>query len=131
MQFALQVFQTEDHFEFRTIMRGGEPWFVLADVCRALEIGNPSDAARRLDDDEKATLDNVEGRPGQGARVFTVINESGLYALILTSRKEGARRFKKWVTSVVLPSIRKTGGYPAPADHPRLHPTRKPERRPR
>ena len=89
----------------------GEPWFVLADVCRVLEVGNPSDAARRLDEDEKATLDNIEGRPGHGAQSFAIISESGLYSLILTSRKLAAKRFKKWVTAEVLPSIRKTGTY--------------------
>ena len=89
----------------------GEPWFVLADVCRVLEVGNPSDAARRLDEDEKATLDNIEGRPGHGAQSFAIISESGLYSLILTSRKLAAKRFKKWVTAEVLPSIRKTDRY--------------------
>lgn len=112
-------------FEFesqpvRIIERGNEPWFVLADVCRVLEIGNPSDAASRLDEDEKMTLDNTEGHSGQrgGAQSFTIINESGLYSLILTSRKPSAKRFKKWVTAEVLPSIRKTGAYGAPAVDP-------------
>ena len=109
MQYALQVFETEDHFDFRTIDRDGEPWFVLNDVCRALEISNPSDAASRLDADEKAALGitDVIGR----LQSQTIINESGLYSLILTSRKESARRFKKWVTSVVLPQIRRTGSF--------------------
>lgn len=109
LQYELQVFETEDKDHFRTINRDGEPWFVLADVCRALEIGNPSQAATRLDEDEKETLITNEGRPGPQA--MTIINESGLYSLILTSRKDGAKRFKKWITSEVLPSIRKTGGY--------------------
>lgn len=105
-------------FEFesqavRVIDRDGEPWFVLADVCGVLEIGNPSDAASRLDDDEKMTLDNTEGHSGRrgGAQSFTIINESGLYSLVLTSRKPAAKRFKKWVTADVLPTIRKTGTY--------------------
>lgn len=108
MQYALKIFETEDHYDFRTIDRDGEPWFVLADVCRALEIGNASDAARRLDEDEKgvATVDTLGGE-----QRLTVVNEPGLYSLILTSRKEGAKRFKKWVTSVVLPQIRKTGSF--------------------
>lgn len=89
----------------------GEPWFVLADVCRVLEIGNPSQAATRLDDDEKMTLTNNEGRAGSGAQAFTIINESGLYSLILTSRKPAAKRFKKWVTAEVLPAIRRTGRF--------------------
>lgn len=96
----------------RIIERDGAPWFVLADVCRVLEIGNPSDAARRLDDDERDALDIIDpiGRPQRA----TVISESGLYALVLTSRKDAAKRFKRWVTSEVIPSIRKTGSYGAP-----------------
>lgn len=94
----------------------GEPWFVAADVCAALAIGNPSDAVRRLDDDEKMTLDTTEGHSGQrgGAQALNVVSEPGLYSLILKSRKPEARRFKRWVTHEVLPSIRKTGAYAAP-----------------
>lgn len=92
----------------RVIMRDGEPWFVAADVCEALTISNNRDALCRLDDDEKgvATTDT----PG-GQQEMTIINESGLYSLILTSRKPEAKKFKKWVTSEVLPAIRKTGRY--------------------
>ena len=109
MQYALQVFETEDHIEFRTFNRNGEPWFALSDVCRALEIANPRDAASRLDSDEKDAV-GITDAIGR-TQSQTIINESGLYSLILTSRKEGAKRFKKWVTSEVLPSIRRTGGY--------------------
>lgn len=113
MQFALKVFETEDHFDFRIIDRNGEPWFVLVDVCRAIDIKNPSDAASRLDADEKMTLALTEGQSGSrgGPRSMTVINESGLYSLILRSDKPEAKKFKKWVTSEVLPTIRKTGAY--------------------
>jgi prophage antirepressor-like protein len=108
MQYALQVFQYEQEKEFRIIDRNGEPWFVLAEICRELEIGNAAQAASRLDADEKGiiTIDTLGG-----PQKTTVINESGLYSVILTSRKDGAKRFKKWVTSEVLPTIRKTGGY--------------------
>ncbi|NGM39033.1 Bro-N domain-containing protein [Methylobacterium sp. DB0501] len=108
MQYEMKVFQDQDRENFRVLDRGGDPWFVLTDVCRKLEIGNPSDAAKRLDDDEKgvATIDTPGGR-----QPATIISESGLYSLILTSRKEGAKAFRKWVTSEVLPSIRKTGSY--------------------
>lgn len=108
IQYALKVFEYEEKRPFRIIDRNGEPWFVLADVCRELGIGNTSDAARRLDDDEKG-VDSVD-TPG-GFQKMATINESGLYSLILTSRKEGARRFKKWVTAEVLPAIRRTGRY--------------------
>jgi prophage antirepressor-like protein len=99
----------------RVIDREENPWFMLADVCRVLEVGNPSDAAKRLDANEKMTLDTIEGHSGQrgGAQFFTVINESGLYSMILTSRKAAAKRFKQWVTGQVLPMIRRTGRYEA------------------
>lgn len=111
MQYALKVFEYENSRKFRTIDRNGEPWFVLSDVCRELEIGNPSDAARRLDDDEKDTLVNIEGIADSRVQSLVIINESGLYSLILTSRKPAARKFKKWITAEVLPTIRRTGGY--------------------
>src|SRR5690242_9049033 len=114
----LTTFKTPDTlgaFEFRVTNRDGSPWFVLVDVCRVLEIGNPSDAARRLDDDEKSTLDNVEGGKINGLGVIgampTIISEAGLYSLILTSRKPQAKAFKRWVTHEVLPAIHKDGGY--------------------
>lgn len=89
-------------------MQNGEPWWVLADVCKVLEIAQPHHAASRLDDDEK---DRAIVTTLGGSQEMTIINESGLYSLILTSRKPAAKRFKKWVTSEVLPAIRKTGGY--------------------
>ncbi|GCD58211.1 phage associated-antirepressor BRO [Acetobacter pasteurianus NBRC 3280] len=92
----------------RVITRDGEPWFVLADVCSVLDIRNSRDAANRLDDDERGvSITDTLGGPQE----MTVINESGLYSLVLTSRKPTAKRFKKWITSEVIPSIRKTGGY--------------------
>jgi prophage antirepressor-like protein len=80
MQYSLQVFEYEDRRQFRVIDRNGEPWFVLTDVCRELEIGNPSDAARRLDDDERDALDIVD--PIGRLQKTNIINESGLYSLI-------------------------------------------------
>lgn len=109
---ALTPFQFEGE-DVRLFDRNGEPWFVLADVCVVLEHSNPSVAAQRLDEDEKMTLNISEGHSGQrgGAQSITIINESGLYSLVLTSRKPAAKRFKKWVTSEVLPSLRRTGMY--------------------
>lgn len=95
--------------ELRVVMMSGEPWFAAVDVCRALSIGNPSDAIRTLDDDE-VTLGTIEG----SHRQTNLINESGLYALIFKSRKPEAKKFKRWVTHEVLPSIRKTGSYGTP-----------------
>lgn len=101
---ALTVFSFDTH-EVRTVLVDGEPWFVAADVCEALGVKNVTQAMSRLDDDERSMF-NI-GRQGEAC----IINESGLYSLILGSRKPEAKRFKKWVTSEVLPSIRKTGGY--------------------
>ena len=91
----------------------GEPWFVAVDVCTALALSNPSDAIKRLDADEKMTLDTTEGHSGQrgGAQSLNLVSEAGLYSLILTSRKPEAKRFKRWLTHEVLPAIRKTGRY--------------------
>lgn len=99
-------------FTVRALLRDGDPWFVAADVCAALDLGNVSAAISRLDDDEKGVI-SIDTLGGQqhGASV----NESGLYSLILGSRKPEAKPFKKWVTSEVLPAIRKTGGYQQPA----------------
>lgn len=94
--------------EVRTLLIDDQPWFVAADVCQALAVRNNRDALSRLDDDEKgvANTDTLGGAQSVG-----IINESGLYSLILTSRKAEAKRFKKWVTAEVLPAIRKHGRY--------------------
>lgn len=89
----------------RTLTQNNEPWFVLADVCKVLGIKNSADVSKRLDSDERSRF-NL-GRQGEA----TIINESGLYAVILRSDKPQAKPFRKWVTSEVLPTIRKTGGY--------------------
>ncbi len=99
---------TFDKMDVRVIRKDGEPWFVASDVCAALTIADASMAVARLDDDEKGT--SSVGTLG-GEQAMMIISESGLYSLILTSRKSAAKRFKKWVTSEVLPSIRKTGTY--------------------
>ncbi|MDH1766522.1 Bro-N domain-containing protein [Comamonas aquatica] len=96
----------------RVIVRDGQPWFVATDVAMALGYSSPKDAAEHLDADEKGSA--ITRTPGGDQRV-TVINESGLYALVLRSRKPEARKFAKWVTGEVLPSIRKTGSYAKPA----------------
>ena len=92
----------------RVVQADGEPWFVATDVCAVLGLGNVSMALERLDDDEKgvSSIDTLGG-----AQKMAVINESGLYSLVLGSRKPEAKPFKKWVTAEVLPSIRKTGAY--------------------
>lgn len=106
----IQVFDFEDN-AVRVIDIDGEPWFVAADVCRILDIKNSRDAVADLDDDEKgvANTDTLGGR-----QEMRIINESGLYNLIFRSRKPEAKKFRKWVTAEVLPSIRKTGMYVEP-----------------
>jgi prophage antirepressor-like protein len=97
--------------DVRTVAIDGEPWFVAADVCAILEIGRVHDAVRGLDDDEKGA-ESI--RTLGGEQSVSVINEPGLYSLILRSRKPEAKAFKRWITHEVLPAIRRTGGYVAP-----------------
>ena len=112
---SLSVFKFEAH-EVRSITKDGEPWFVVADVAAVLDYSEASAMTRTLDDDEKG-LHTVQTLGGD--QQLVTINESGLYSAILKSRKPEAKRFKKWVTSEVLPSIRKTGSYtPAPTTNP-------------
>ena len=96
-QYVMKLFEDPQHEQFRVLDRDGEPWFVLKEVCAKLEIGNPSDVAARLDEDEKDDIDLIDtiGR-NQKTRV---INESGLYSVILRSNKPQAKVFKKWITS--------------------------------
>lgn len=101
----LQVFNNEELGRVRTVVKGEDVWFVAKDVCEALEIKNTTQAMQKLDPEER-TMFNI-GRQGD----TNIINESGLYSLIMTSRKPQAKAFKKWVTSEVLPSIRKHGAY--------------------
>ena len=105
----LKVFSYED-FDVRTLMIDGEPWWVLSDVCKVLGVLNSRDVVGRLDNDEKG-VDLID-TPG-GKQRLSIINESGLYSVILRSDKPNAKPFRKWVTSEVLPSIRKTGSYSA------------------
>lgn len=105
MQNKLQVFENSDFGKVRTIRQNDIILFVAADVCKALDLTNPSKAVSRLDDDERANL--KLGRQGN----TNVVNEYGLYNLVLTSRKPEAKAFKRWITHEVIPAIRKTGSY--------------------
>lgn len=106
----LTVFNNEQFGEIRTVQKDGGPWFVAADVCRALEIKDTYSAVSRLDDEEKGT-DSIS-TPG-GMQIMSIVNEYGLYGLVFGSRKKEAEEFKRWIRREVLPSIRKTGGYQA------------------
>lgn len=105
MNTNLQTWNYESS-EIRTIQKDGEPWWVLADVCKVLDLSNPSKVADRLEPDEKANFEL-----GLRGGATNCINESGLYAVILRSDKPQAKPFRKWVTNEVLPSIRKHGAY--------------------
>ena len=115
---AIQVFNYDGSRQVRTLDRDGEVWFVAKDVCDVLGLGNPSEAIRPLDDDEKMTLNNSEGHSRQrgGAQMLNIVNEPGLYKLIFKSRKTEAKNFTRWVTHEVLPAIRKTGAYAVNGD---------------
>ena len=104
----IQVWNYESS-EIRTVQVNGEPWFVLADVCKVLELSSPHKVADRLENDERNQIPVTDslGRYQNTA----IINESGLYTVILRSDKPQAKPFRKWVTSEVLPSIRKHGAY--------------------
>lgn len=104
----LQIFNSSEFGEIRTVTKDGEPMFCLADICKALELTNSRVVADRLEEDERCKLN----LPRQGETWF--ITESGLYAVILRSDKPNAKQFRKWVTGEVLPSIRKTGSYGVP-----------------
>ena len=107
----LQVFQNEQFGEVRTVLQDGQPWFVALDVCNALGIKNNRDALTRLDEDEKGVgLTDTNG----GRQEVVIINEPGLYSLVLRSRKPEAKAFKRWITHEVIPSIRRTGSYGVP-----------------
>jgi anti-repressor protein len=106
---AVEVFQfPATGASVRTVVRDGEPWFVAGDVCRVLGVANVPDAVASLDDDEKGVV--TTDTPGGQQRV-RVVNEPGLYSLILRSRKPEAKAFKRWVTHEVLPTIRRTGRF--------------------
>lgn len=105
---SLTVFNYNSNF-VRIIDQNGEPWFVAKDLCEILGIENSRQALTRLDEDEKNTVILNDGTPGNPNTA--IVSESGMYALVLSSRKPEAKPFRKWVTAEVLPSIRKTGQY--------------------
>lgn len=105
-----KIFENPEFGSIRTVEQNGEPWFVGKDVATALGYSNPRKAiADHVDAEDKNTVTNRYGTSGNPN--MTIINESGLYSLILSSKLPTAKKFKHWVTSEVLPSIRKTGGY--------------------
>lgn len=112
----LQLFNNPEFGAVRAVEVDGEPWFVGKDVAQALGYNDTDQALRKHVDDEDKLTRRFDWS-GQG-RSMTTINESGLYSLVLSSKLPGAKKFKRWVTSEVLPTIRKTGGYQLPKDYP-------------
>lgn len=114
----LQIFKNNQFGNVRIVMKEQEPWFVAKDICNCLEINNSRQALIRLDDDEKSSVILNDGTPGNPEK--SIVNEYGLYSLVLSSRKPEAKEFKRWITHDVIPQIRKTGQYVA--DIPRTLP---------
>ena len=108
----LQIFNSPEFGDIRTITIDNEPWFCMIDICKALEISNPSQAKTRLNADGVITNEVIDGIGRKQNANF--VNEPNMYKLIFQSRKESAERFTDWVTSKVLPEIRKTGSYRKP-----------------
>ena len=108
----VKIFNSEEFGDVRTVTINGDPWFVGKDVAAALGFTNPRDAISTHVFDEDKGVESIDTLGGK--QKMTVINESGLYALVFGSRLKSAQRFKHWVTSEVLPAIRKTGSYQAP-----------------
>lgn len=110
---GLQIFNSPEFGNVRTVMIDGEPWFVATDVCKALELSNSRMATDRLDEDEKSavSLTDVSSNGTKQSREFTVINEPGLYTLVIGSKKSSAKAFRRWITHDVIPKIRKYGMY--------------------
>lgn len=106
----LKIFENKEFGEIRIAIINGEPWFCLADICRALELTNPAMVKTRLNEKGINSIDTLTKR---GNQKLLYVNEANLYKTIFQSRKESAERFTDWVTSDVLPSIRKTGKYEA------------------
>ncbi len=102
----IQIFRNKDFGEIRTLEINNEPWFVASDICKALELTNATVSVGRLDEDEKSKF-NL----GLSGGATNIINEYGLYNLVLASRKKEAKQFKRWITHEVLPTIRKHGAY--------------------
>jgi prophage antirepressor-like protein len=113
MQNKLEIFKNEQFGEIRTVIIGGEPWFVLKDICDSLGISNPSRVVERLDEDEvrKISPNSKLGLGNPGDVPINAVNESGVYSVVLRSDKPEAKQFKRWLTHEVIPQIRKTGMY--------------------
>lgn len=116
----IQIFSNPDFGDVRTVLIEDEPWFVSSDVSKALGYAKTDSMTRLVDEDDRQNIStsDLEEQVYKQNYTIGIINESGLYAAIFGSKQENAKKFKKWVTSDVLPSIRKNGGYGAPMTIP-------------
>lgn len=114
MNNGIQVFENSDFGKVRVVERNGEPWFVAADVCRALGLEQVSRALDRLDEDERGLLKVTHPQSPSKTQEVNGVNEPGLYHLVLCSTKPEAKAFKRWITHEVIPTIRKHGAYITP-----------------
>lgn len=111
--YGVQIFNSPEFGDIRTVVIDGEPWFVSKDISDKLGYAKPANMVKLVDEDDKRNLRGSDLEPGSKAQI-SAVNESGLYAAIFGSKQENAKKFKKWVTSEVLPSIRESGGYGQP-----------------
>lgn len=110
----LQIFNNPEFGEIRAVELNGEPWFVAADVCRALDLEDVNRAISRLEEDEGTRIEIPHPQSPEKMLTVNAVNEPGLYSLVLGNRKPGAKAFKRWITHEVIPSIRKHGAYMTP-----------------
>ncbi len=116
MENKIKIFENEEFGKVRTVIKDGEPWLVGKDVAEILEYSNTRDAiSRHVDSEDKTTVVISDGGSNYKSKT-TIINESGFYSLVLSSKMPKAKEFRRWVTSHVLPTIRRTGGYVANED---------------
>lgn len=116
MTDGLQIFSCPEFGSVRSLLIDNEPWFVANDLCNALSIRNSRDATNKLDDDEKNTVALTDGNRGNPN--ITVVNEPGMYTLVLGSRKPEAKAFKRWITHTILPALRRDGSYTIRREEP-------------
>lgn len=112
----IEVFTSETFGSVRTMVVNGAPWFIASDVCKALDISDPTKAMQRLDEDEGTRIEIAHPQSPGKTMLVNAVNEPGLYSLVLGSRKPEAKAFKRWITHDVIPSIRQHGGYIAGQD---------------
>ncbi len=116
MENKIKIFENEEFGKVRTVVKNGEPWWILKDICRVLEMkaNSAGEVAKRLDKDEYDSIGLTDSL-GRKQKTYAV-NESGLYSILVRSDKPKAKPFRKWITSEVIPTIRRTGGYVANED---------------